>query len=49
VTVSVSVAASNATTVTFDLVGTNVAGNTGVTWDCNNPSDTRYVPAECRT
>jgi type IV pilus assembly protein PilA len=32
--------------VTFDLAGT--LGVNGVTWDCNNPSDTRYVPAECR-
>ena len=45
VTVSISVATS-AGAVTFDLVGTMAGG--GVTWDCNNPSDTRYVPAECR-
>ncbi|MES9832213.1 MAG: prepilin-type N-terminal cleavage/methylation domain-containing protein [Candidatus Thiodiazotropha sp. DIVDIV] len=46
-TIGVSVATGiNATVVTFDLVGT-MAGS-GVTWDCNNPSDTRYVPAECR-
>ncbi len=32
--------------VTFDLVGT--LGANGVTWDCNNPSDQSYVPAECR-
>ena len=36
----------NGVVVTFDLVGT--LGANGVTWDCNNPSDTRYVPAECR-
>ena len=47
VTVDVSVAASAGTTVTFDLVGTLATG--GTTWDCNNPSDVRYVPAECRT
>ena len=49
-TIGVSVAhgiAGVATPVTFDLVGTSAA--TGVTWDCNNPSDQRYVPAECRT
>jgi type IV pilus assembly protein PilA len=37
----------NATKVTFDLVPT--AGANGVTWDCKNPSDQKYVPAECRT
>jgi type IV pilus assembly protein PilA len=37
----------NAVVVTFDLVGT-VGGNGEVLWDCNNPSDARYVPAECR-
>jgi type IV pilus assembly protein PilA len=46
-TISVSVATGiNAVVVTFDLVGT--LGANGVAWDCNNPSDTRYVPAECR-
>ena len=46
-TVNVSVATGiNSTTVSFDLVGTAAAG--GVTWDCNNPSDAKYVPAECR-
>ncbi|MFZ5620564.1 MAG: pilin [Pseudomonadota bacterium] len=46
-TIGVSVATGiNATTVTFDLVGDLTA--TGVTWDCNNPSDQKYVPAECR-
>lgn len=45
VTIDVSVAAS--TTVTFDLVGT--MGTGGVAWDCNNPSDVKYVPAECRS
>lgn len=45
-TISVSVATGiNATVVTFDLVGTF---GTGVTWDCNNPSDAAYVPSECR-
>lgn len=49
-TIDVSVATGiNATTVTFDLVGTLVAATGGVTWDCNNPSDTKFVPAECRT
>ena len=47
VTIGASVATGvNNTTVTFDLVGTLAA--TGVTWDCNNPSNTAYVPAECR-
>jgi type IV pilus assembly protein PilA len=46
-TVGVSVDTGiNATVVTFDLVGT--LGANGVVWDCNNPSDTKYVPAECR-
>ena len=46
-TVGVSVATGiNNVTVTFDLVGT--LGSTGVVWDCNNPSDQKYVPAECR-
>jgi type IV pilus assembly protein PilA len=47
-TVNVSVNTGiNATVVTFDLVGTaNATGE--VVWDCNNPSDTRFVPAECR-
>ena len=37
----------NGVTVTFDLVPTvGAAGET--VWDCNNPSDTKYVPAECR-
>jgi type IV pilus assembly protein PilA len=49
VTLGVSVVASGTVTVTFDLVGTLVAATGGVTWDCNNPSDVRYVPAECRT
>jgi type IV pilus assembly protein PilA len=46
-TLSVSVNADSAT-VTFDLVGT-LTSSGGVTWDCNNPSDTKYVPSECRT
>ena len=33
--------------VTFDLVPTQ--GANGVTWDCNNPSDAKYVPSECRS
>ena len=46
-TVGVSVATGiNAVTVTFNLVGDLTA--TGVTWNCNNPSDQTYVPAECR-
>ena len=46
-TINVSVNTGiNGIVVTFDLVGTLDA--TGVTWDCNNPSDARYVPAECR-
>lgn len=46
-TVNVSVNTGiNGVVVTFDLVGT--LGANGVTWDCNNPSDQRYVPAECR-
>jgi type IV pilus assembly protein PilA len=45
--VSASVATGiNGVVVTFDLVGT--LGAAGVTWDCNNPSDPKYVPAECR-
>ena len=47
VTIGVSVNADSGITVTMDLVGTLAAG--GVTWDCNNPSDTKYVPAECRS
>ena len=46
-TIDVSVATGiNNVTVTFDLQGT--VGSTGVVWDCTNPSDTKYVPAECR-
>ena len=48
-TLNMSVAhgiAGVATPVTFDLVGTSAVN--GTTWDCNNPSDARYVPAECR-
>ncbi len=46
-TIDISVATGiNATVVTFDLVGTS--GANGTTWDCNNPSDQKYVPAECR-
>jgi len=46
-TISLSVNTGiNAVVVTFDLVGT--LGATGVAWDCTNPSDTKYVPAECR-
>ena len=46
-TLSVSVNADSAT-VTFDLVGTLTSAG-GVTWDCNNPSETKYVPSECRS
>jgi type IV pilus assembly protein PilA len=49
-TLSLSVATgigSPAVTVTFDLVPTQTSA--GVEWDCNNASDTKYVPAECRT
>ncbi len=46
VTISASVVTSVGN-VTFDLVGTMAAG--GITWDCNNPSDPKYVPAECRS
>jgi|SRR5690606_2249681 len=45
-TLSVSVDADTAT-VTFDLVPTSTAA--GVEWDCNNPSDAKYVPSECRS
>ncbi len=45
--VSVNTGVNNVT-VTFDLVGTLDAGTGGVTWDCNNPNDTKYVPSECR-
>lgn len=44
-TIDVSVATS-AGAVTFDLVGVN--GINGVVWTCNNASDARYVPSECR-
>lgn len=47
VTVDLSVD-TGSVTVTFDLVGTLDATNGGVTWDCNNPSDVKYVPSECR-
>ena len=33
--------------VTFDLVPQE--GSNGVTWDCTNASDAKYVPAECRS
>lgn len=47
-TISLSVATGiNNETVTFDLVPT--AGSAGITWNCTNPSDVQYVPAECRT
>jgi len=46
VTVGVSVVASSSVTVTFDLVGTLTAS--GTTWVCNNASNAKYVPAECR-
>ncbi|HRQ59413.1 MAG TPA: pilin [Azoarcus taiwanensis] len=47
VTIDVSVDADAAAAVTFDLVGTLAGG--GVTWVCNNASDNKYVPAECRS
>lgn len=46
-TLSVTVDAGAAADVTFDLVPT-YDEETGTEWDCNNPSDVRYVPAECR-
>ena len=46
-TVGVSVDAGSAT-VTFDLVGTLDSGTGGVTWVCNNASEAKYVPAQCR-
>ena len=46
-TLGVSVATGiNGIVVTFNLVGTSTVS--GTTWDCNTPSDVRYVPAECR-
>ncbi len=47
-TIGVSVSTGiNSTTVTFDLVGTS--SSNGTTWNCTNPSDAKYVPAECRS
>lgn len=46
-TIDVSVDADSAT-VTFDLVGTLDATTGGVTWVCNNASEAKYVPSECR-
>ena len=37
----------NMANVTFDLVPTQ--GVNVVTWDCNNASNLKYVPAECRS
>ncbi|TVP09938.1 pilin [Shewanella sp. MSW] len=48
ITIGVSVAASSSVTVTFDVVGSLTASG-GIEWDCNNPSDADYVPAECRS
>lgn len=46
-TISVSVNTGiNGVVVLFDLVGDNTT--TGTIWNCTNPSDVRYVPAECR-
>ncbi len=42
-----SVVAGSAGTVTFDLVPASTSQ--GVSWDCNNPSDAKYVPSECRS
>jgi type IV pilus assembly protein PilA len=33
--------------VSFDLVPSSTSA--GVTWDCTNASDNKYVPAECRS
>ena len=44
-TISMSVSTSKGA-VTFDLVPTE--GTFGVTWDCNNASEAKYVPATCR-
>lgn len=46
-TIGVSVDAGSAT-VTFDLVGTLDATTGGVEWACNNASEAKYVPAQCR-
>jgi type IV pilus assembly protein PilA len=47
-TIELSVATGiNSTTVTFDLVPSS--SSAGVTWDCTNASDNKYVPAECRS
>jgi len=47
-TVQISVATNiNSTTVTFELYGQGTS--VGVLWDCRNPSDPKYVPAECRS
>jgi len=45
-TITVEVAAGSAT-VSFDLVPDG--GSAGIEWDCTNPSEAKYVPAECRT
>ncbi len=46
-TVGVSVATGiSSIVVSFDLVGS--LSSNGTEWDCNNPSNTKYVPAECR-
>ncbi len=48
VTIGVSVDTGiNGVVVTFDLEG-QLDANGGVIWDCQNPSDVKYVPAECR-
>ncbi len=49
VTISVGVQANPTTNVTFDLVGTLNPTTGGVEWNCTNPSEPRFVPAECRT
>ena len=46
-TIDVSVDAGSAI-VTFDLVGTLDPTTGGVEWECNNASDEKYVPAQCR-
>ncbi|MBB1319649.1 pilin [Shewanella sp. SR43-4] len=46
--ISLSVAAG-ADTVTFDLAPSLNATTGGVEWDCNNPSEPKFVPSECRS
>jgi len=46
ISMSVNHGVGGVNAVTFDLVPTQNAN--GVTWDCNNASDAKYVPSECR-